>query len=818
MKKLFALLLSFAVLFALSACAVATPGEDETNPDLVQLNQWANQLDIPSEVTEDITLPNSVGEASVIWSSSNPNILSQQGVVTRPGVDVGDVTVTLTATIQWVDFERNLNIEVVRDFAVLVKAISQEDADMIELFDTFQTEFEIAHGDIEDDIVLPTTFGEVDIVWTSNRPNNLSPTGEVSQPLSFDGVVNVTLTATIYIGENYSSKSFPFRVMPLDEETSIVILTNNITNTLNSTVGAISEVTGDIPLQRSIHGRSIQWQTSSPNLVSRGGYVSLPLASEGPQEVTLTARFTVAGEETVLEYTFDVVPRDSFAVTSSVNVPFTNLADEYIVEDGFIDVFYVNDRALPYVDIESFIWLIEGAIVSSDLIIEYGENSITVKYEVIYEPEEGEEESLYDDIIFEFTADFEANTVTVNRFGFFSSIAQATQTDFGSDLYTIDYIYNESDPVVFDLTYYSFELLRDEDNFLMPLHLANLFFTGSMFDVYYNHDSIYGVDTYQISTPSIQNTLNSSSKNGELMSRDLLEDTFNFLVFTFDHFFGLRIAEDVESYYNRFEGRRGSLMNESDMNAHYTAVMRTAYDLDDLHTSHSLVGYYMSMGNFNSQVQFSWFGQRTTHFYDALDELRSSCLNDDVNFYEDDKVAIVTVSGFNVDTPDTFKEHLEEAEARGAEKVIVDLSCNTGGIIGTMLQVIGYMTDEPIAYHSINAGDGSTSSSFIGTENEAFDFEWYVLTSPVTYSAANLMTSIVKDMGIAQIIGMQSSGGASSITTNILPSGTILIMSSPTVLANENYESIEFGIPVDRSFGLHRIKDHAYIAQQVAND
>jgi hypothetical protein len=74
-------------------------------------------------------------------------------------------------------------------------------------------------------------------------------------------------------------------------------------------------------------------------------------------------------------------------------------------------------------------------------------------------------------------------------------------------------------------------------------------------------------------------------------------------------------------------------------------------------------------------------------------------------------------------------------------------------------------------------------------------------------------------MGIATIIGRQASGGASSITTNFLPSGAVIIMSSPTVLANQAYESIEFGIPVDIEFASNsEVGDFDYVASVVKDD
>jgi C-terminal processing protease CtpA/Prc len=111
-------------------------------------------------------------------------------------------------------------------------------------------------------------------------------------------------------------------------------------------------------------------------------------------------------------------------------------------------------------------------------------------------------------------------------------------------------------------------------------------------------------------------------------------------------------------------------------------------------------------------------------------------------------------------------------------------------------------------YYSLNAGDGLKSKSTFTSENTTEgDYEWFILTSPVTYSAANLFASMARDMGLATIIGQQSSGGAASVKIMIMPNGTVIRISSPNIIANSNFESIEFGIPVDIAIPLDILSD-----------
>ncbi|MFP4287034.1 MAG: S41 family peptidase [Candidatus Izemoplasmataceae bacterium] len=562
---------------------------------------------------------------------------------------------------------------------------------------------------------------------------------------------------------------------------------------------------------------SVSWVSSDESVVSNTGEINFPRSYEGDKTVTLTA--TLSYNDETLTKEFDVTVPALELVTETRNIPFENLATEYIVEDGALDVYYLRNEEVPYVDVQSFINLLVGAIVVDELEVTVDGNVLTIILAGVYEDEENPEND--EEYHYQIDLNYNDNTVTVNQFGFFSALSEETQTDFGSDLYTIDYVYNETDPVTFNFEDYDFELVREYDNYLIPFHLANLFFTGSMFDVYYNHDKLYGVDTYQIYTgdnSSVVETLQESSKESDDIPAEVKTMTYNYLAFTFNHFFGIKAASEVEDYYTFLEPYEEDLLGTN--KEHYERLGRITVKLDDLHTSYLMDGFYSRSG---IVANYGTDGPRARAFQSAVNVLyyeTCSLPMGNVEYFENDTIAVVSLSGFDTTTPGAFKDALDEVAEKGTvEAVVVDLSCNTGGIIGTMLQTIGYMTDEPIAYHSLNAGDGSSSSSYIGTNNDAYDFDWYVLTSPITYSAGNLMTSIVKDMGVATIIGGQASGGASSITTNLLPSGAIIVMSSPTVLANESYESIEFGVPVDIEITSNAdIGDFDYVASLVKAD
>ncbi|MFW5914035.1 MAG: S41 family peptidase [Bacillota bacterium] len=495
-------------------------------------------------------------------------------------------------------------------------------------------------------------------------------------------------------------------------------------------------------------------------------------------------------------------PYDSKPDTESV--AFEDLADEYDVDDGFLDLHFYED-GVPYVDIEAFIDLLEGAIMTDEIETGFDDGVFTMTYTL----EAGESEAdIYEDTTLEFELDTEAHTVKVNRMAFFNGMSEETKTDFGEHLEVSDYEETTDDPVTIDMTEYDMNIMEEDGDILLPFNIANLFFSGSMYDVYYNGEKLYGTDTYQLmDDPKMSDTLNDTEKNDDSIPESLKDHTQDYLALSFDYFYGLKSMNGVEDYYDDLsdfeEGLEGS---DTD---HYRAIFDYAFTHDDIHTSPIMSGYYED--NLSFQPSFEDLGTRTTKYYETLydDAFSQHCeSDDDVTYSDDGSKALIKVDEFDEDTHDDFDETMQAIDNEGSvEDVVIDLSCNGGGVIGMMIQMFGYMTDDPVEFYSKNITDGSTSTTTYDVDIEARDYDFHLLTSPLTFSAANSMVSIAKDNDLATILGEPSSGGASSVMTNITPSGSILVMSSPEIMTDSNFDSIENGIDPDVEIPLQDIPD-----------
>jgi len=782
---------------------------------LPEIESVAAGISLPEETKADITLPTFLDGYYVDWDADAPEYLNHRGQVKRPAYATGDQPVVLTATLRDQDGRNTFT----REFIVLVEAYSESET--IEKMETALEALSLP-STVRDPLDLDAFLRHFNGEWTSSAPDVIDASGMVYRPSSDAGDKTVQLTVELLDGDIERSKTFDITVEAYSEAEETAMA--KFEAALDEIAWASDTITEDLELPGQIGDVTLTWRSASPGIIASDGSLRPMLNTR--QDLPVEMHVDMTYEDITMTYTIDVYVGLTIdpIIEYQTTVSFLNEASEYRLSATDIELFYTDHGNIPYVDVTDFLRLLDGgmrqgAIDKSLIDITFKDDILLL--EVHIDAEDADELIEDDTEIIEATTywleiNFEANTVTVDRYSFFTSFQESTQTDFGAGLDVVEYDINVLDPVTFDFNEYGMPLFVYEDKQLLPLHIANIFFSGSMFDIYYNGENLYGLDTYQIMSmdDDLRETLLSSDWNEETMSPAFLSYVYDYLAFSFDFFFGLKEDYAVDSFYN--------VIDEADVSKtgteHYIALFEFVYGLDDLHSSFGMTGPYAP--DYDPTLALNHLGSRTVNFYESYWDLQDAgtCERNTVVYYDEDTIARVPLHGFDEATPDTFKAFLDEIEAKGTvTDVIVDLSCNTGGIIGTMIQVLGYITDEDIAYHSRNAGDGSTVTIWYTSENEAYDFDWHFLISNVTYSAGNAMAQIAKDMELGTIMGTRSQGGASSITTNILPSGAILIMSSSSVLTDSEHNSIEFGVPVDVSLGLHQIELPRIIIDRIRN-
>lgn len=545
-------------------------------------------------------------------------------------------------------------------------------------------------------------------------------------------------------------------------------------------------------LPESIDNVDIEWTSSDKSVLHPEGFYNPPTHRRDAVTVTLEATFTHAFSEREKTYEVTVLPAQEPLLGDKETIPFEDVADEFDLEDTSIDIRRPEDGEKPYVEFHETLDLLEGAIRTDDITINDDEESITLTYGV-EDPEEGDEES------YDITFDFAANDIHLSRFDLLDAIAEETETDFGEGLSVTDYEETLDEGVRIDLDDYRFHLIEDEGHYL-PLSIANLFLSGGMFDLYYQGDTIYGVDTYQISGGEIPG-MTPSPYEGDALPESIARDTINHLALTFDYFYGLKADLGIEDYYTYLEDFIPELLSSE---THDEALHEFTLSKDDPHTSYISSSHYTDFTP--PQLTLDDLGERTRAFNEAMIALDNHC-----RAMPDSEIqgstGFIRLSSFDEDTPDLVEDALETFTEEDVTDVVIDLTCNTGGVMGSAFRIMGYMSDEPIRFHNAHVDGHLKSTTTYTSEAEAYDFDFFIATSQVTYSAANYLAASAQEEGIATIVGAPTQGGAASITSNITPSGAILLMSSRSLMSDSDYQSLEMGIAPDISVPQNDLKD-----------
>ena len=151
-------------------------------------------------------------------------------------------------------------------------------------------------AETDSDLDLPLVFDGVAISWASSNEDVISNTGIVTQPF-FD--TEVTLTATLTLGEAFDTKEFTVRVAAVSAEEIEAIIA-----AAKEALEIPAETDCDLVLPLVLDGVAISWASSDENVISNTGIVT---QQPNDKEVTLTATLTLGSVSDTKEFTVRVV-------------------------------------------------------------------------------------------------------------------------------------------------------------------------------------------------------------------------------------------------------------------------------------------------------------------------------------------------------------------------------------------------------------------------------------------------------------------------------------------------------------------------------
>lgn len=159
----------------------------------------AEEITLETTVTSDLSLPTTAANgAQITWASSDENLISNTGTVSRP--KDGDKEVTLTAAITAQGTAVIPDVVVEKAFTLTVKKVSLSAEELNAIADAAVNELTLPTT-VTSNITLPdVTSNGAQVAWKTSNESIISATGVVTRPANEDA--KVTLTATITVKGN----------------------------------------------------------------------------------------------------------------------------------------------------------------------------------------------------------------------------------------------------------------------------------------------------------------------------------------------------------------------------------------------------------------------------------------------------------------------------------------------------------------------------------------------------------------------------------------------------------------------------------------
>lgn len=409
----------------------------------------------------------------------------------------------------------------------------------------------------------------------------------------------------------------------------------------------------------------------------------------------------------------------------------------------------------------------------------------------------------------------------------------------------------------------SYKSYRYNKRTYFPLSLLDAMFSESAgINLFYNYKRIIQIDKpeglnsyYYINedghTVSAYSEM-TSLKHTVTNKKDIIEDRKNSFYFVMENLYGLASVKRIPSMIDYIKSSKfASSFDEEDDYKRTEGFYGFIASLDDGHTA---IPQYSSQSPW-SEGSFPRFGDLWNNRIALRNDLaadRSSMYQQygknigDTIYSQDGSLAYYSFDEFMFD----FNAYDEQGHVRedlyktdsffnllrmfkdvenhqGVKDVVIDVSCNGGGVLGTMMKMLALISNNNssdifIGYNDIglvqkeelhvdsNLDGKYDSSDAYG--NRGYDI--HILTSDFSFSCGNAYPFYAKQNGHASIIGQNSGGGECTVGQHLLPTGEVFNHSSLMHIGwfeNDKWQGDEGGAGVDINIEYENFYDIEYL-------
>lgn len=317
------------LLFLLVGC---TPTNEETKT----LAELIDEINIPDQIDDDLNLPLTYTiddkQITATWTSSNPNILTNDGKVTR-GIEDQQVTLTL--------FLSGMDDEAYEIYEITVLGIGIENF-INNALDTL----DIPTSTKESLTLNSSIYFEGKIVtlsWVSSNQEAMDHEGNVGL-ITADA--NTTLTVTAKYDNEIITRNYQVKVIAFTNQEQV--------DYIFSTINLMPTVTQSINLPTEFpFGRTGTWESDAPDIINHNGEIIAEIAANERRTVTFT--LTLNTNETGT-YEVDLVNTNHMIIDREFNGTKTNLEienEKLVLVDNQTEGYYQSNiyETFPFTEL-----------------------------------------------------------------------------------------------------------------------------------------------------------------------------------------------------------------------------------------------------------------------------------------------------------------------------------------------------------------------------------------------------------------------------------------------------------------------------------
>ena len=141
-----------------------------------------------------------------------------------------------------------------------------------------------------------------------------------------------------------------------------------------------------------------------------------------------------------------------------------------------------------------------------------------------------------------------------------------------------------------------------------------------------------------------------------------------------------------------------------------------------------------------------------------------------------DRIALIQITSFDEQAARGLRNALTEAQAAGAERIILDLRNNPGGLLSALLTIAGEFLPAETPVLIERSRDGSQRINTTRTAGIAQDMPMVVLINGGSASAAEILAGALQDAGRAILVGETTVGTGTVLTPFLLKDGAQLLL------------------------------------------